>query len=436
MASDLETDFYSILNIKPNATKHEIKEAYRRLALQRHPDKNPGDVGACAAFQKLAEAYYNLYDENRRILYDAKEAQRGTLRRDTQEKEWTEKERVAAEKIMRLETEIEKIAATIKNYDRLERERLEKEKQSSGWWSFLSSLGESAETAKKRASSARSEAHDRAMQPVMLKLAQDRLMSSKRDMAEIQRKRAEQEQENRERGARAREAKEAFAHQQEELKRNEAAKRAAQEKERQAQEARRKEAEAGQRATREKEIRERDLRERLRRKMDEQASTTSAAQQKATREMEIRERDLRERLRRKMGAQASPTTAKVDVVKEKAQEETTKTKAEAAQPSSQFPNPGLRHHPLDGSDPPSTSHLTPQPFPKPETNATLQPAHARQRGPPKPKASTSCSHKSFWPKVQGRHKCSVCSRILPMYIFQCDGCGVRACNDCRKMLKK
>lgn len=361
-------------------------------------------------------------------MYDTSDALRQRLKREREEREWTEKERVATEKIVRLEKEIEKIA---KNYDQLERERLEKEKQSSGWWGFFSSLGGSAETAKKRAIG---EARFRDIQTAMLK---DQLMSLKYDKAEVQRKRAEQERENKERGARAREAKEAFARQQEEIKKKEATRRAAQEKERQAREARQEAVAARQKETRETEIRERDLRERLRREM-EQASTTSAARQKATREMEIHERDLRELLRRKLDGQANPAAAKVDVKNEKAQAEATQTKAEAAQPSSHSPNPHLQHHPLDGSwrsGPPSTSHPTPQPFTNPETNPTPRTAHARQRGPPKPKAPTGCSHRPLWPKVQGRHQCSVCSRWLPKYIFQCDWCGVRACNDCRKTLK-
>lgn len=53
MASGFEGDFYSILGIKFNATSHEIKAAYRRLALQCHPDKNGGDVGANAAMTKV-----------------------------------------------------------------------------------------------------------------------------------------------------------------------------------------------------------------------------------------------------------------------------------------------------------------------------------------------------------------------------------------------
>lgn len=53
MASPLEEDFYYILEVKPDAGKAEIRLAYLRLAVLRHPDKNLEDVGACGAFQKV-----------------------------------------------------------------------------------------------------------------------------------------------------------------------------------------------------------------------------------------------------------------------------------------------------------------------------------------------------------------------------------------------
>lgn len=137
MASDLELDYYSILDIKPDATKSTIKEAYHRLALRDHPDKNPKDVDrAKAAFQKLQEAYETLKDENKRILYDARftflrrdfsrapsedslkknaeNALRERMKREKREREWMETERVAMENIVRLEKEIEALLARIK----------------------------------------------------------------------------------------------------------------------------------------------------------------------------------------------------------------------------------------------------------------------------------------------------------------------------------
>ncbi len=63
-------DYYKILGVKPDATLDEIKKAYRRLALQYHPDKNPGDKKAEEKFKDIAEAYDVLSDPEKRKKYD------------------------------------------------------------------------------------------------------------------------------------------------------------------------------------------------------------------------------------------------------------------------------------------------------------------------------------------------------------------------------
>jgi curved DNA-binding protein CbpA len=62
-------DYYSILQLKPNATRQEIKKSYRRLALQFHPDKNPENPEAAEKFRLLQEAYETLSDPKRREEY-------------------------------------------------------------------------------------------------------------------------------------------------------------------------------------------------------------------------------------------------------------------------------------------------------------------------------------------------------------------------------
>jgi len=55
-------DYYQILGVAPDATEDQIRKAYRRLALQHHPDRNPGDPGAEERFKEIAEAYGVLVD--------------------------------------------------------------------------------------------------------------------------------------------------------------------------------------------------------------------------------------------------------------------------------------------------------------------------------------------------------------------------------------
>ena len=63
-------DYYQILDISRNASDEEIKKAYRRLALQCHPDRNPGDSHAEEKFKEISEAYGVLIDPGKRMRYD------------------------------------------------------------------------------------------------------------------------------------------------------------------------------------------------------------------------------------------------------------------------------------------------------------------------------------------------------------------------------
>ena len=63
-------DYYEVLEVAKNATADEIKKAYRKKALQYHPDRNPGDKEAEEKFKEAAEAYGVLSDENKRARYD------------------------------------------------------------------------------------------------------------------------------------------------------------------------------------------------------------------------------------------------------------------------------------------------------------------------------------------------------------------------------
>ncbi len=63
-------DYYEILGVERNAQEAEIKKSYRQLALQYHPDRNPGNTEAEEKFKEASEAYEVLHDQEKRSLYD------------------------------------------------------------------------------------------------------------------------------------------------------------------------------------------------------------------------------------------------------------------------------------------------------------------------------------------------------------------------------
>ena len=63
-------DYYEVLEVPKTATAEEIKKAYRKKAIQYHPDKNPGDKEAEEKFKEAAEAYEVLSDPQKRARYD------------------------------------------------------------------------------------------------------------------------------------------------------------------------------------------------------------------------------------------------------------------------------------------------------------------------------------------------------------------------------
>lgn len=63
-------DYYEVLGVQKSATKDEIKKGYRKLAIQYHPDKNPGNKEAEEKFKEATEAYEVLSDDEKRQIYD------------------------------------------------------------------------------------------------------------------------------------------------------------------------------------------------------------------------------------------------------------------------------------------------------------------------------------------------------------------------------
>lgn len=64
-------DYYKILEVDRGATEEQIKQAYRKLALRYHPDRNPGDLRAENQFKDISEAYGVLMDRDKRRQYDS-----------------------------------------------------------------------------------------------------------------------------------------------------------------------------------------------------------------------------------------------------------------------------------------------------------------------------------------------------------------------------
>ncbi len=59
-------DYYEILGVAKNASKDDLKKAYRKLAMQYHPDRNPGDKESEEKFKEAAEAYEILNNDDKR----------------------------------------------------------------------------------------------------------------------------------------------------------------------------------------------------------------------------------------------------------------------------------------------------------------------------------------------------------------------------------
>lgn len=63
-------DYYDILGVQKGASKDDIKKAYRKLAMQYHPDRNPDNKEAEAKFKEASEAADVLLDDDKKARYD------------------------------------------------------------------------------------------------------------------------------------------------------------------------------------------------------------------------------------------------------------------------------------------------------------------------------------------------------------------------------
>src|SRR4029077_17768936 len=70
-SSSSRPDYYKTLGVDKKASPEEIKKAYRKLARQYHPDRNPGDAAAEARFKEISQAHDVLGDPDKRKQYDS-----------------------------------------------------------------------------------------------------------------------------------------------------------------------------------------------------------------------------------------------------------------------------------------------------------------------------------------------------------------------------
>jgi curved DNA-binding protein CbpA len=82
-----------------------------------------------------------------------------------------------------------------------------------------------------------------------------------------------------------------------------------------------------------------------------------------------------------------------------------------------------------GTQPGPSQYRSPNPTTPWTTNNR---ASARNRRPKEPQTQMPCRHLKFWPKVAGRHECSICAKTFHGFVLQCPDCGILACAGCRR----
>ncbi|KAM0463922.1 hypothetical protein ACHAO4_000647 [Trichoderma viride] len=411
-------DYYEILGVLQSAGKDAIRASYKRLALLHHPDRNPNNPKATAQFQLIESAYSTLFDPDRRRIYDVQYASIRAQRANTADtsSKSNPSQRTSDAKSENSQTfnkQMEILSAALQQLyirrNRLESELFEVKREynrsQAAFDKLQSEADKDAQEDARRKSwfgyffpASQSEGDKEERQRRMFTNRVGRIVreaeidSRKRTMAskqlsidalneQIRQKNADKE--TLQQRERAREEAVRWA----EMRQREALRREKERQEKEKQEQERKEKEKKENERRENERKENERRERER-----------------VEELRRAFRDLNEAIQKEQEAQRfrKPPQAK------KERQANANANANA--------NWGTKSNTRRRNDFKSQSANS-----KPPAAATT--------------SKTSCLHKSWWDREEGKHVCERCSMTTFRFAFQCPNCRAVACAQCRDVMK-
>ncbi|KAH8600702.1 hypothetical protein B0O99DRAFT_589597 [Bisporella sp. PMI_857] len=456
-------DYYFILEVAQTDTTATIRKSYRRLALLRHPDRNPGK-NSTAAFQLLDEAYRILVNDVTRRDYDllypsikkskpasgsrntkhpppkqaSSSASRSKTNETTQiaalqkakkdrEAEFAKSKLIIEGEIFQLRRTFNQLASTIRAFEEIERAEEAEEAVANSWsaWAFSPLFKRAVETPEEK----QQKANDRLQRLHAKSFKQRSSVSTQAKLFECENKLREREQQLRvenskddakiirleqslrmkkekEQQERQRAEREAAEKQWREYLEREKAEREAREKARKAQEEKeRVEREARERARKAQEERERIERER---KAEKERKARKAQEAKVAAEKEARDTKQREMARK----------ARADQIERMRKEDELRGIFNKSYESSVSKEP-IR----DGS-----GHILYFP-----TTGSSHASASTRNGPIL--AVNACSHAGWWDKIHESGNCEDCGEYRRHYRLQCPSCEMKACPACQSILR-
>ncbi|MCJ1434968.1 hypothetical protein MMC27_004338 [Xylographa pallens] len=358
----------------------------------------------------LNEAYETLGDANRRVLYnagypgirakhasEAQERQRQESARAAAEnvrsaadsaggerEQWQDLQRKRAEAariekagLTGVELEIQKLEMQIHSLDKTAKESLNADKQGDTWWDYLTGWGRTAENIEKEKT--------KRQQEILQRLASERIKMAQltRDLERFQQSKNAQLKIMRE-------------------------------------------SELKFKVLEAKALREQRLREdAIRRKAAEESAREEAVRQKASEELAARRREEWRRQQEEWKTRQEERIAKAKAAEEE-RKERERLARERTREAARMKRDAAEKAELE-------AELARQEGRSQRTVPVWAETHGRrERKDSKPRKSSSCVHSGFWPKVQGRNQCSVCSQFFNLFVLQCPSCHRLACASCRK----